>query len=200
MKRRPFLISVTVIVTVVIAIVGIVLFVGPYLVRFGFENRVLGIMNQVNSTESKTEVRSWFDSELNFTELYDWVHEKLRFVPINESFARHDNPTAILESGEGRCQEFSILYVAACLAHGYQSRLVTSVNISNPFSLRVPHAWAEVKLNSTWVHVDPSDKRWNEPYMYENRSWGENIDSTVRIYAFEEGKYEDVTLNYKRKD
>lgn len=196
MKRLSLLVSIAVVAVVVI----IILFAPPYIERISFENHFLEIMKQVNSTKTKIEVRSCFDSNLSFTELYDWVHEQLRFVPTNESFERHTDPSEILESGEGRCEEFSILYVAACLAHDYQSRLVTSINISNPISLKGLHVWAEVELNTAWVHVDPSQRGWNEPYMYENWEWGKDIGSTVKIYAFEEGKCEDVTLNYKRKD
>ena len=42
-------------------------------------------------------------------------------------------------------------------------------------------------------------KKWNEPYMYENWEWGKDVASTVKIYAFEEAKYEDVTSKYKQK-
>lgn len=196
MKRKLLL---GFIIVSVLALV-IFLFVLPHYERISFENHYLEIMKQLNSTESRTEVRSWFDAESNFTELYDWVHEKLEFVPFNETFERHTGPYEILDSGKGRCEEFSILYVAACLAHDYQSRLIASIDISNPISLKGLHVWAEVELNTTWVHVDPSEKRWNEQYMYENWDWGKDIGSTVKVYAFEEGKCEDVTLDYKRKD
>lgn len=65
--------------------------------------------------------------------------------------------------------------------------------------MRELHAGAEVKLDG-WVHVDPSDKRWNEPHMYENYEWGKDIGATVKIYAFEKARCEDVTPNYKQKE
>lgn len=163
-----------------------------------FENYHLDIMENMNSQDSKANVTSWFQRNYNFTELYDWVHGRLEFIPINETFERHTDPVKIYESGKGRCGEFSILYAAACLAHGYQTRIVVAVDTSNPRNLYVPHGWAEVKLDG-WVHVDPSDNRWNEPHMYENREWGKDIGSTVKIYAFEEAKYEDVTSKYAQK-
>ena len=92
--------------------------------------------------------------------------------------------------------------MATCLAHGYQSRIVLSFNNTDPTNLRDIHVWAEVKLDS-WVHVDPSwnPPAWNTPYMYEEKAdWGKDIGSKVKIYAFEDGKYEDVTSNYKQKD
>lgn len=162
-----------------------------------FENYYLNIMKNLGSSESKANVTSWFQREYNFTELYYWVDDRLEFVPTNETFERHTDPVKIYESGKGRCEEHSILYVSACLSHGYQSRIVVAVDISNPRKLCMLHAWAEVKLEG-WVHVDPSDRVWNEPYRYEAGNWGKNIGSNVKIYAFEGETYEDVTLNYKQ--
>lgn len=161
-----------------------------------FENHYLSIARKLNSTESKAEVISWFGRDFNFTELYEWVHEKLDFVPFNETFERHTDPSEILESGKGRCEEFSILYVAACLAQGYQSRIIVAIDTSNPVNLIGQHVWAEVKLDNCWVHVDPSEQRWNETNMYQSWEWGEEIGLKIAIYAFEEGRCEEVTLNY----
>lgn len=182
----------------VLAFASIIVLTG-YLViwsdRSLFENHYLNIMKDVNSTETKTEVLTWFEQSYNFTELYDWVHEKLVFVPFNETFERNTDPAKILESGKGRCEEFSILYVAGCLAHGYQSRIIVAVDVGNPIRFKGQHVWAEVKLDG-WVHVDPSEREWNTPYMYKEWRWGKDIGSSVRVYAFEDGKYEDVTSNY----
>jgi hypothetical protein len=45
------------------------------------------------------------------------------------------------------------------------------------------------------MHVDPSEKRIDDPKMYE-RDWKKNL---TKIYAFENGEAEDVTENYKLK-
>lgn len=169
----------------------------PQQERASFESHYLDIMRNLNSTETKTEVRTWFGRDCNFTELYTWVHEKLDFVPVNETFDRHTDPLEILQSGEGRCEEFSILYVAACLAHGYQSRIIVAIDVSNPRNLIGQHVWAEVELGDHWVHVDPSDQRWNEPSMYKTWLWGEEIGSNIQVYAFEDGKFEDVSQYYR---
>jgi len=199
MKRRVLLGST--IILILIAVTASVLFIWiPLQVRSEFENFWFGVMKNLNSPETKANVTSWFDRDYSFTEIYDWVHENLEFVPENETLEkRYTDPSKIREYGKGRCQEFSILYVAACLSHGYQSRIVVSVEIGNPWFLNGKHAWAEVMLEG-WVHVDPSDKVWNEPYRYETWDWGKDIGSNVQIYAFEEGKCEDVTSNYKKKE
>ena len=162
-------------------------------------NYYLDIMGSLSKEETKAALREKFHREYNLTELVRWVNEHLVFDE-NLTKPRYEDPFCILGFGKGRCGEFSILYVAVCLAHGYESRLVIAVDISNPFCWSEKHAWAEVKVNDAWVHVDPSDKKWDEPYRYETWEWGKHIGSTVRIYAFEDGRYEDVTLNYKRKD
>ena len=76
-------------------------------------------------------------------------------MPIGEKFDRADDPMTILANRKGRCGEFSILYVSACLSLGYEARLVTSVK---PISYLGLHVWAEVMYNGSWVHVDPRTK------------------------------------------
>jgi hypothetical protein len=44
-----------------------------------------------------------------------------------------------------------------------------------------------------WIHVDPSERRIDDPLMYE-RDWRKNLQ---RVYAFEDGKPVDVTTSYK---
>ena len=199
MKNRKSLLTLFIILILVIAVVFILLVLLPLLERTSYENHFLGIMKNLNGTETKSKVRSWFERDYNFTELYGWMHEKLEFVPVNETFERYTDPSEILESGKGRCEEFGILYVAACLAHGYQSRVITAVDVGNPINWIGQHVWAEVK-SGVWVHVDPSDRTWNEPYRYEAWVWGKDIGSKIKIYAFEDGKYEDVLISYREKD
>jgi peptide-N4-(N-acetyl-beta-glucosaminyl)asparagine amidase len=57
------------------------------------------------------------------------------------------------------------------------------------------HVWTEVwdDKQKRWVHIDPSEKRIDDPFMYE-RDWKKNLQE---IYAFENGGLEDVTENYK---
>lgn len=180
-----------------VASVSFFWFVLPRIERAGFENHFLGIMDNVNATNTKTAMAGRFEKNYNFTELYEWVNKRLRFIPLNETFERNTDPIKILESRKGRCEEFSILYAASCLACGYQSRIIVAIDESNPRNLIGLHVWAEVRLDR-WVHVDPSDKVSDAPYRYEDWSWGKNIGYSVRIYAFQPGSCEEVTSNYRR--
>jgi peptide-N4-(N-acetyl-beta-glucosaminyl)asparagine amidase len=58
------------------------------------------------------------------------------------------------------------------------------------------HVWTEVwdDEKKRWVHVDPSEKRIDDPFMYE-RDWKKKLR---KIYAFENGKMENVTKQYKK--
>jgi len=168
----------------------------PHLVWTEFESKYLSIMRQSNSPEYRSQIRSWFDRDYNFTELLVWTNETLEFAATGVEFEKNTDPIKIRQSGRGACQEFSILYVAACLAHGYDCRIVVPVDASDPRNLYHPHAWAEIKLNG-WVQVDPSPNQfWNQSQRYSKWPWGSEIGKNIRIYAFEDGNYEEVTSAY----
>ena len=75
------------------------------------------IIKNLNANETMTSLRDMFDRKYNFTELYQWEHERVKFV-ANEVFERSSDPLRILQVGKGRCGEFSVLYAALCLANG----------------------------------------------------------------------------------
>jgi hypothetical protein len=167
-------------------------FFQPTLIVFG----KLSTMKSLDSDETKNALRSKFDRDYNFTELCQWEHTKVTFV-TNESFERSSDPFKILEIGKGRCGEFSVLYAALTLAHGYESRLVMSIDISSWMLWFPQHEWVEVRVDNQWVHVDPSDQVWNDPSHYRTWPWAKGIGSNVRIYAFEDGKITDLSEYYR---
>lgn len=117
-------------------------------------------------------------------ELLEWVHAKLEFN--KGDIIRHEDPFNIIKYGQGKCREFSVLFTAVCLANGYRARLILDMS---------DHAWTEVwdSKQNKWIHVDPSEKKINDPEMYE-RDWKKNLRE---VYAFEKGSMEDVTKTYK---
>jgi len=130
------------------------------------------------------ELRSLFERKYSLQELLDWVHKKVKFD--NGNIVRHNDPREILAYGRGRCGEFSILFTSLCLAHNYRARLILDMS---------DHVWTEVWDNARkrWIHVDPSEKRIDDPFMYQ-RDWKKNL---LAVYAFENGKMENVTKRYK---
>jgi len=130
------------------------------------------------------DLRLMFTRRHSVLELLDWMHDRLKFDKGN--IERHNDPRKILAYGRGRCGEFSILFTSLCLAHNYRARLILDMT---------DHVWTEVWDTKTrrWVHIDPSEKKIDDPFMYE-RDWKKN---PREVYAFENGNVEDVTKRYK---
>jgi hypothetical protein len=156
-----------------------------------FEAHYLAIMKTLNSSQCKLHMLSELGGKYNFTELFSWEHSRLTFE--SDPAGWFEDPFEILSSGKGICAQFSIVYVSACLALGIQSRLVVATNTT---AWNFIHVWSEVYFNGSWAHVDPSDQVWNQPLRYQNWDWGKYIGQDVRMYAFDDGKSEDVTSTY----
>lgn len=153
--------------------------------------KYMTIMHNLNSSQTKTEIAAILPIKYNQTELFNWEHNKLTFA--NDETGWYEEPCQILDSGKGICVQWSIVYVSASLAQNHESRLVVAVDTSN---WKFIHVWAEDSYNGRWVHVDPSDSVWDNPNRYQTWNWGTEIGSTVRIYAFEDNTYYDVTSSY----
>lgn len=181
---------------IAIAMLSMLIGYGLYAVviaPFFFNSHYSGVMKNLAAPEVKTAIRTNLDPSFNFTEIYKWEWTKLKWVPFNETFEnRPSDPRQILANGKGRCEEFSILFVSACQALGYDARLVVAENVFLGFGL---HVWAEVKLDDSWFHVDPSDQVWNQTSHYKSWNWG-IMGLTVKIYAFQYDKCEDITSHY----
>lgn len=131
-----------------------------------------------------SELRTIFDRNYTLVELLEWLHKTIEWDKGN--IARHNNPIEIIAFGKGKCGEFSILFTSVCLAHNYRARLILDMS---------DHVWTEVWDNEQerWIHVDPSEKKIDDPLMYE-RDWKKDLKE---IYAFENGNVENVTKRYK---
>jgi Transglutaminase-like superfamily len=155
-----------------------------------FIQHYLSLMKNLNSTQTKTAMAAQLSPNYNQTDLFQWQQNKMIFAS-NPTLL--EDPIQILNSRDGICVQWSIVYVSACLALGDQSRLVVAADTSN---WNFIHTWAEDFYNGTWVHVDPSDKVWNNPTHYQTWDWAKYIGTEVKIYAFEDGTYQDVTSTY----
>ncbi len=129
-------------------------------------------------------LRSLFDRRFSLDELLEWLHGNLTFS--KGEIERHSDPSEILAYGRGRCSEFSVLFTALCLAHDYRARLILDMS---------DHVWTEVwnPQQERWAHVDPSERKIDDPMMYE-RDWKKSLKE---VYALENGQVENVTVNYK---
>ena len=137
---------------------------------------------------------------LNYSQLVTWEHRYLTYT--KESFTRREMPIDILNSyirdgvAFGRCGEFALLYNGLCLANGYKTRLV--LDESTPSPPNGDHIWLEIWTENRWVHVDPTEQRFDEPKMY-SRDWNKEINNVVAITKDDSGKMVtiDVTKNYQ---
>jgi len=143
------------------------------------------ISERLTDAEMLSELRKLFKKTCTLQELLDWLHTRLQWD--KGEITRYNEPLKILKYGRGRCGEYSILFTALCLAHGYHARIVLDMT---------DHVWTEVWDNTQrrWIHIDPSEKRIDDPKMYE-RDWKKTL---TEVYAFENGKAENVTKNYKQ--
>jgi hypothetical protein len=156
-----------------------------------FTDHYLAVMKNLDSSSAGMEMASRLNSSYNQTDLFAWEHSQLTFK--QDQIGWYEDPNQILNSKDGICMQWSIVYVSACMSLGYQSRLVVAADSAY---WQFIHVWAEDYVNGSWVHVDPSDSVWNNPMRYQDWDWGKDIGSTVKIYAFEDGRYVDVTSNY----
>lgn len=155
------------------------------------KNHYISVMRNLNSTQTKTAIAAQLDPKANQTDLFTWEHNELTFAQDTAGF--FEDPTQILSSGKGICVQWSIVYISACLALNQPSRLVVAVDTSTWSFI---HTWAEDYCSNTWVHVDPSDSVWNNPSRYTGWDWGSAIGGQVKVYAFTDSGFEDVTKNY----
>jgi len=155
-----------------------------------FTNHYLDLMKNLNSTQTKKQMSAQLDPNYNQTDLFAWQKTKMTFA--QDTTGWYENPLQILNSKDGICVQWSVVYVSACLALGYQCRFVVAVNSA---SWSFIHTWAEDYHNGAWVHVDPSDAVWNNPSRYQSWGWG-TFGSQVKVYAFEDGSFQEVTSTY----
>lgn len=161
-----------------------------------------GIMQKITSDEEKQRLREYVENDTvrpayaTYETVLSYLHAKVNFPKtysedeyltiFRMNNANHEDAIEILEFGLGRCGEFSITYTALLLAYGYEARMVMCLS---------DHVWVEVKTNDGWMHIDPTEWRIDDPFMYE-RDWGKSFGFDV-VYAIEPNKITDVTSQYK---
>jgi hypothetical protein len=105
-------------------------------------------------------------------------------------YDRRDDPSWIMFFKRGACQESAVLFVEIMRIAGMQARMV--------YNNGEDHAWAEVMINSSWVHVDPANGYFDDPGIYERpdseNGWGKQLSY---VYAVDEnGEKHDITSRY----
>lgn len=146
------------------------------------------------TTYAETELRDPVKS-LDWKQLLNWEHRHLKYTKGKLPEPRARMPIDILVQGEGRCSEFALLYNGLLLANRYRSRIILDQSTLRDQSKERAgdHVWNEIFIDGTWIHVDPTERRVNQPLMYASE-WRKDVNM---VYAIEEKEILDVTDSYK---
>ncbi len=83
--------------------------------------------------------------------LTDWVHE---YVTYDLAFWGNPAPaTETFASAGGVCVGYTHLFISLARAAGFETRFVSGYAFAEEWQ---PHAWSEVKVDGTWIPVDPT--------------------------------------------
>ncbi|MEM3696898.1 MAG: transglutaminase domain-containing protein [Candidatus Bathyarchaeia archaeon] len=134
---------------------------------------------------------------LDWKELLDWEHRHLKYTREELPKPRAELPIQIIHQSKGRCGEFALLYNGLLLANGYKSRIVIDCSTLKDKSRKAAgdHVWVEIFINNRWVHVDPTEKRIDQPLMYI-QEWNKDVNL---VYALTDKEILDVTKTYQPK-
>jgi len=132
--------------------------------------------------------------DLDWKQLLIWEHRHFEYTKGELPEPRAEMPIDIIVQAKGRCGEFALLYNGLLLANGYQTRIVIDCSVLQDKSKHVAgdHVWNEIFSESTWIHVDPTEKRINCPLMYA-LEWSKDVNL---VYAIAEKQILNVTENY----
>lgn len=132
---------------------------------------------------------------LDWEGLLDWVHRHFEYTEDELPKPRAELPIDVIVQGRGRCGEFALLYNGLLLANGHRSRLVVDCSTLRDRAKKVAgdHVWVEVFVDGCWVHVDPTERRINEPLMYA-LNWNKDVNL---VYAVTDREIVDVTKAYR---
>jgi transglutaminase-like putative cysteine protease len=131
---------------------------------------------------------------LDWKELLDWEHRHFEYTKGELPKPRAELPVDIIKQAKGRCGEFALLYNGLLLATGYECRILIDCSTLKDKSKVVAgdHVWNEVFVDNSWMHVDPTEKRINEPLMYA-QNWNKDVNL---VYAISRREISKVTEKY----
>jgi hypothetical protein len=132
---------------------------------------------------------------LDWKGLLTWEHRHLEYTRGELPKPRAEMPMDILKQARGRCGEFALLYNGLLLTNAYTCRIVIDCSTLHDRSKTAAgdHVWNEVRVEGLWMHVDPTERRVNQPLMY-TREWNKDINL---VYAIAKKGILEVTATYR---
>jgi len=130
----------------------------------------------------------------DWKQLLGWEHQHFEYTKGELPKPRAEMPIDIMLQAKGRCGEFALLYNGLLLANNYESRIVIDCSELKEKSKKAAgdHVWNEILIDGAWMHVDPTERRVNQPLMYVIE-WEKEVNL---VYAIAEKEILDVTNNY----
>ncbi len=131
---------------------------------------------------------------LDWKQLLGWEHQHFEYTKGELPKPRAEMPIDIILQAKGRCGEFALLYNGLLLVNNYESRIVIDCSELKDKSKKAAgdHVWNEILIDGAWMHVDPTERRVNQPLMYVIE-WEKEVNL---VYAIAEKEILDVTNNY----
>lgn len=156
----------------------------------------------MGKAEYKEKFRSFAETALHdpitgldWKQLLDWEHRHLKYTKEELPKPRAELPIDIVLQARGRCGEFALLYNGLLLTNCSETRIVIDCSRLEDKSKKAAgdHVWNEVLVGGAWLHVDPTEKRIDQPLMYV-LEWCKDINM---VYAVTRNGVLDVTENYR---
>ncbi|MGD0160542.1 MAG: transglutaminase domain-containing protein [Candidatus Bathyarchaeia archaeon] len=134
--------------------------------------------------------------DLDWKSSLNWEHRHLEYTRGELPKQRAEMPMDIIKQSKGRCGEFALLYNGLLLANAFTCRLIIDCSALNDKSTAAAgdHVWNEVQLDRIWVHVDPTERRINQPWMYA-KEWNKDVNL---VFAVGKRGILEVTENYRK--
>jgi hypothetical protein len=134
---------------------------------------------------------------LDWKALLNWEHRHLEYTRGELPKPRAEMPIDIIKQAKGRCGEFVLLYNGLLLANAYKCRIVIDCSALHDKSKAAAgdHVWNEILLNGGWMHVDPTERRINQPLMYA-QEWNKDVNL---VYAIGKRGISEVTETYRMR-
>jgi hypothetical protein len=134
---------------------------------------------------------------LDWKQLLNWEHQHFTYTRKELPTPRAEMPIDIIKQAKGRCGEFALLYNGLLLANWHECRIVIDCSplLDKSKTAAGDHVWNEVQVDGYWVHVDPTEKRINEPLMYA-RDWNKDVNL---VYAIARQETLKVTRVYRSR-
>lgn len=131
---------------------------------------------------------------LDWRELLSWEHRHFEYTRGELPKPRAEMPIDIIKQAKGRCGEFALLYNGLLLANRYECRIMIDCSTPRNKSKTAAgdHVWNEVLVDGGWIHVDPTEKRINQPLMYA-QEWNKDVNT---VYAIGKKEILELTKAY----